>query len=208
MMKKIKKNITIMYVILLLIITGIFLKPVSIKGAVKMPAKSYTLVKNTSSYITKCIIFTRKKTWTKIDLNNKNCFDAIAYLCMQCDNKYIFKSADQLHAYCYNYFGKVGYKDVTTGDFFYYSGNKIVLSDSYMGDWGCSRPVCKITKKKKIKNGTYDIYVNNYLKTDEDLLEPGEKPLCKEGESIIRIKKNTKSRYGYVVSRIKYRLDK
>lgn len=204
-MKSTKKNLILTVLLLSLLLSVVALDPVSVSAKVTMPAKSSVLVKNTTNYITKCMAQSPKKSWTKLKMNNKTCFDAISYICDQCDHKDIFKSEGQLHTYCYDYFGRTGYKNVTTGGYFYKQGNRVVLSDFCKGDWGESWPECKITKKKKVKSGIYDVYVTCYFRTDAGLLEPGENPLRKEGDCVIRIKKNSKSRFGYVVTGIKYK---
>ena len=50
-MKNVRKNIVIMLIVFSLISTGTVLNPVLTKAKVKMPAKSYTLVKNTASVL-------------------------------------------------------------------------------------------------------------------------------------------------------------
>lgn len=165
-------------------------------AAVNMPEKSATLVKRMADYTTAQICFEPKKAWTKIAMNNETYFSALKQVLYDGEGKYEFDSEKQLHNLCYKYFGKTGYKDITTNNHFYYSEGKIMSS---AGDWGESAPVVKITKKVKVKDGIYDVYVTNYMKDYVDNVT------TKAGESVIRIKKNTKSSFGYVVIGMKYR---
>lgn len=177
-------------------------KPTAVMAKVKMPAKSETLVKRISDYTTLYIVEHPKKAWTKISINNDTIMKAADLTICHYENKNCFDSEKQIHNLCYKYFGKPGYKDVTKGDHFYYLDGKIY---NYGGDWGMSWPECRNVKKKKIKSGVYDVYVTNYMRYDKDALEPGEKELEKAGESIVRIKKNNKSAFGYVVIGMKYK---
>jgi hypothetical protein len=166
------------------------------QAAVQMPAKSATLVKRMSNYTMLKICYEPKKAWTKVTMNNKTYANALIAILPDCEGKSQFSSAKEIQKLCYKYFGKTGYKDVTTGGYFNYVDGEL---QAVGGDWGESYPTCKITKKKKVKDGVYDIYVTNYLKSDMD------GSVTKEGESVMRIRKNTKSAFGYVVTGIKYR---
>lgn len=167
-----------------------------VNAAVTMPAKSATLVKRMSDYTTMKICYQPQKAWTKVTMNNETYFSALVPILYDCEGKYEFSSEQQIHDLCYKYFGKTGYKDVTTNEHFFYQDGKLVSS---AGDWGTSAPQCKITKKVKVKAGVYDVYVTNNMKNYE------ENTVTKAGECVIRIKKNTKSAFGYVVTGIKYK---
>lgn len=167
-----------------------------VQAKVTMPAKSEKLVKNVSDFGTMLVVYEPQKSWTKVTLNNDTCFRALVPILYDCEGKYAFSSAKEINKACYKYFGKNGYKDVTTGGYFYYFEDQIM---SNAGDWGLSAPTCKITKKKKVKSGVYDVYVTNSMKDGET------GKVTKAGESVIRIKKNTKSAFGYVVTGIKYK---
>lgn len=169
---------------------------------VKMPVKSAVLVERLSDYITDKMISEPQKSWTEIELNDNTYLKALDMIMCDSEGVYCFDSKKQLSDKFYNYFGKPYHGDVTKGGHFYYQDGKIWASD---GEWEISWPECKITKKKKIKNGVYDVYVTNSMRTDPNNLEPGKKALEKYGESIVRIQRNEKSEFGYVVIGMKYR---
>ena len=135
-------------------------------------------------------------------MDNKTYFCALALILCGYEDKYSFDSEKQVHNLCYKYFGKTGYKDVTDSKYFCSQDGKIIVNG---GDWGASWPECKITKKEKVKSGVYDVYITNYLRSEPEILEPGEPEVKKVGESVVRIKKNKKSSFGYVVIGIKYK---
>lgn len=187
---------------LIMVFSIIVSEPATVMAKVNMPAKSEKLVKRMSDYTTLYIVEQPKRSWTKIKINNDTIMETASVTICHYENKYCFDSQKQVHNLCYKYFGKTGYKDVTKSRCFCYRDGKLFSNG---GDWGCSWPECKIVKKKKIKDGVYDIYVTNYMRTEKGILEPGEKEVEKAGESIVRIKKNKKSAFGYVVIGMKYK---
>ncbi|MGN0414678.1 MAG: hypothetical protein ACI4FX_04220 [Agathobacter sp.] len=191
-----KKSKRIFAVLLALVMACSVLTVEPVSAKVTMPAKSATLVKRMSDYVTMQVCYSPKKSWTKIPMNNETCFSALVPVLYDCEGKYEFSSEKQINNLCYKYFGRNGYKDVTTNDHFYYSEGRLI---SAAGDWGTSAPQPKITKMKKVKDGVYDVYVTNRMKNYE------ENTIKKVGESVIRIKKNSKSAFGYVVIGMKYK---
>ena len=201
-MKKYLRRIVLSSLCFIMIFTVVAIDPTSVMAKVSMPAKSGTLVNRISDFTTLYIVDHPQKSWTKISINNDTIMKATDLIICDYENKYCFDSEKQIYNLCYKYFGKSGYKDVTRGNHFYYLDGKIY---NYGGDWGMSWPECRIVKKKEVKTGVYDVYVTNYMRYDKDALEEGEKDLEKAGESIVRIKKNKKSAFGYAVIGMKYK---
>lgn len=183
-------------ILCIIVIISSVISQVQAQAKVNMPASSSELIKSISPYVSEQIAIKAKKKFTKIELNNKMYYRALVESINTYGNKFRFNSEKEIHKLCYDIFGKPGYKDVTKGEYFYYDiHNKIHVLH---GDWGAELPVYKIIQKKKISKNVYDVYVTHFSSTDSP-------NLIRDGESIIRIKKNNKSSYGYVVTKIKYK---
>lgn len=179
-----------------IVIISSVISQVPAQAKVNMPASSSELIKSISPYVSEQIAIKAKKKFTKIELNNKMYYRALVESINTYGNKFRFNSEKEIHKLCYDIFGKPGYKDVTKGEYFYYDiHNKIHVM---RGDWGAEVTVYKIIQKKKMANSVYDVYVTHFSYT-------GRLKLVRDGESIIRIKKNNKSSFGYVVKKIKYK---
>lgn len=179
-----------------IVIISSVISQVPAQAKVNMPASSSKLIKSISLYVSEQMALNPQKKFTKIELNNKMYYRALAESISTYGHKFKFNSEKEIHKLCYDIFGKPGYKDVTKGEYFYYDiHNKIHVM---RGDWGAEVPVYKIIQKKKMANSVYDVYVTHFSYT-------GRLKLVRDGESIIRIKKNNKSSFGYVVKKIKYK---
>ncbi|MCI5595201.1 MAG: hypothetical protein MR380_00510 [Lachnospiraceae bacterium] len=66
----------------------------------------------------------------------------------------------------------------------------------FMGDWGCSWPVSKINKIYKISANTYQVSATVYQKDGET------KKLTKEGTAVFTLKKSSKAKYGYYITKL------
>lgn len=171
--------------------------------SVKMPGASAVLVERVSDFITDTMIVDPKTSWTAIDMNEDTYLKALDMIMMDTVEESCFDSKKEVSDKCYNYFGKSINGDITKGGYFYYQDGKIYAGP---GGWDICWPECKITQKKEIKPGVYDIYVTNNMRTNPYEVESGNKELEKYGESIVRIRKNDKSGFGYVVVRMKYKV--
>ncbi len=179
-----------------IVIISSVINQVPAQAKVKMPASSSELIKSISPYVSEQIAIKARKKFTKIELNNKMYYRALVESINTYGNKFKFNSEKEIHKLCYDIFGKPGYKDVTKGEYFHYDiHNKIHV---LRGDWGAELPVYKIIQKKKVSKTVYDVYVTHFSFTDSP-------NLIRDGESIIRIRKNNKSSFGYVVTKIKYK---
>ena len=102
-MNKIMKKIMAIFLVSVMVLSSIAVKPVTSEAKVKMPDKSEKLLDHIAEYATLIIIYEPKKTWTKMQMNNDTYFEALSCIGGP------FTSEKQLHKSCYNHFGKKGY---------------------------------------------------------------------------------------------------
>ena len=85
--------------------------------------------------------------------------------------------------------GKKVKKDIT--NLYWKKGNAIY---QYVGEWGDSRPIGKVSKVYQLSDGTYKVKYITYFESSEGT--------SKVAEYSIRLKANKKSKYGYNINRI------
>ncbi|MDO4320918.1 MAG: hypothetical protein Q4C61_00190 [Lachnospiraceae bacterium] len=162
------------------------------------------IVRDITKYTTVEMAGSTKKV--TVSMKNSNLFSMAGYVGANSYHKTGFTKAE-IQKLTYNLFGKK--PSVSVIPKFRAKGQRWIArryqswqKKPYVytgGDWGTYYPVYKITRIVKVKTNVYDVTVTNKLGSYET------KTTRAAGTTTIRIKKNTKSSYGFVITKLTYK---
>lgn len=204
-MKSLKKGMLL--ALLLAVLVGTLNVQAAGKDVTKSMAKNSgvkKIARDIAKYTTVEMGGSTKKV--TVNMKNSNLFSMAAYVGANSYHKRMFTKAE-IHKLTYNLFGKK--PSVSAIPKFKAKGRRWIArryqswqKKPYVytgGDWGDYYPGYKITKVVKVKSDVYDVTITNKLGSYET------KKMQTTGTTTVRIKKNAKSSYGFVITKLQYK---